>query len=560
MPATPQPGHLTERRLRRIVASGENEHIEFKGRNTSLDQVAEAVVCFANGGGGLILFGVADDGEITGTKLKKADSVTRHVYHTTSPSTLVQHQVVAVGGRDVIAVWVDPSDRLISTTRGGYTQRLGTECVPMTPDRLIVRQIDTRALDISGALTPISPSAADDLEIERYRTLLPDDGAVELRRLPSVELLRVVGAVATSESGAEFLTVAGLLVFGSAQLIRDVIPQHQLLFMRTPAGTTDYERRFTTSQPVLRLLDEIVREIQAGSRVRRLRLGLRDLELPDFAERVLREAVVNAIAHRHYTLPGDIVIRQSAMHLEIESPGGFPEGITAETVIQHAPVHRNRVLCEILDRIRIMERAGLGVDRIYEDQIRFGKLPPTFEADRTRVRLRLDASDFDEPMARFVLAEEERGHEWRVEQLLIVSHLRRMGPVDRSTLAAIVQRPEEEAQEIITSMLDAHLDRFGHGPGTRYALNARAQSAMGAEATFTRERGLAKEYQRSIVLQHAVKFGRVDNKTVRDLLQVSVRTATNLLRTLESRGDLAQRGKKRWAYYEPNANNGPTAD
>lgn len=255
-----------------------------------------------------------------------------------------------------------------------------------------------------------------------------------------------------------------------------------------------------SAAPILDLVDELVREIVSSSRTRQLRLGLQGIELPDHPERVLREALVNAFAHRHYTLPGDTVVHQTSHFLEIENPGGFPEGISAETVIQHAPVHRNKTLCEILDRVRYMERSGLGVDRIYEDQIRYGKLPPAYDADRTKVRLRLDAAEFDEPFARFILAEERSGRVWRVEDLLVTSHLRRMGPADRATLAAVMQRSDDEAQEIINPLFGSILVRHGTGPGMRFALSAYAQRSMGNEAVFTRERGLARNYQRGLIL------------------------------------------------------------
>jgi len=184
-------------------------------------------------------------------------------------------------------------------------------------------------------------------------------------------------------------------------------------------------------------------------------------------------------------------------------------------------------------------------------------MPPTYVADRATVRLRLDASKYDEPFARFVLAEQRAGRAWKVEELLATSYLRRNGPASRATLAKAVQATEEEAQELINNLLGDVVDRFGSGPGTRYALSARVQGALGSEATYTRERGLAREAQRSIVMQHAVKFGRIDNETVRKLVEVSVAEATNLLRTLESRGLLVQQGKRRWAYYEPAPRSAP---
>jgi len=398
----PAAGSLTESQLRRLVSKGEQEQIEFKGRNTSTEELVATVVCFANGDGGLILWGVEQDGGIRGVRLKDPTSVRKTIYHSTAPSQVVGVQVITINGHAVAAVRVEHSAVLVSTRSGSYSKRLGTECVPMTPDLLLVRQIDTHSMDLTAALTPVPATVVDELEVERFRQLLPERGdGPSLRSLATAQLLAAVGAARYLDSELR-LTVAGLLIFGREEHIRDTLPAHELVLIRSARGTTDYERRMVTSAPLLRLIQQVQTEIQAAGRIRTLRLGTQDLEVPDYPERVLREAIVNAVVHRHFMLAGDVVIRQTASFVEIENPGGFPEGITPDTVIQHAPVHRNRLLCEVLDRVRYMERSGLGVDRIFEDQLRYGKLPPVYTADRTMVRLRIDSSEFHEPFARFI--------------------------------------------------------------------------------------------------------------------------------------------------------------
>lgn len=548
----PEPGKLTPQRVRRLARSGESDIIEFKGRNSSTEDIVSAAVCFANAEGGLILSGIEDDGAIRGSRIKDAASLTKTVFHSTSPSQRVQVQAITVDGAHVIGIWVRAASLLVSTTKGSYTVRLGTECIPMTPDRIQIRLIDTGDLDLSAALTPVGVEAIDFVEVDRFRRALPDDEPSDrLRRLGAQELLEAVGALQLAEAGQRLLTVGGLLMFGSEPQIRQLMPQHELVYFRSTAGTTDYERRVISSAPILALLERTMAEVAAATRVRTFVLGAQQIELPDYPERVVREAVVNGLAHRHYRLSGAVVIRHTAGGIEFDSPGGFPEGVTEDSVIQHAPVHRNRHLCDLLERVRFMERSGLGVDRIFEDQLRFGKLPPTYSADRNSVRLRLDATSYDEPVARFVISEERRGRRWTVEQLLIVSYLRRMGPTDREALAGIVQRDEAETQELLNLLRGDLIERFGSGNSVRYALSAPVQVALGAEATYTRERGLTLEYQRGIVLQHAVSFGRIDNPTVRQLLGVSRREATVLLLSLGRRGMLRQEGERRWATWVP---------
>jgi ATP-dependent DNA helicase RecG len=519
-----------------------------KGRRADKAAIVAAVVCFANAEGGLILWGVADDGTIEGTEFRDADALRNHIYTSTAPAQLVATQTLVLTEGRVIAVWVDASDAIVSTTGGGYTHRVGRECLPLTPDRLVVRQITTGQLDASAAITPYGADALDPLEVERFRRALPEDD--DLAKLGDDELVRAIQAVRPYQ-GRDAVTLAGLLVLGRQEQIRTLIPHHEVVYVRTTAdGVGDYDRRITSSAPLLSLVEDMQREVAAASRTRILRLGARDLELPDYPDRALREALVNAVAHRHLTLAGHVVITQTATSLEIENPGGFPEGITAETVIRHAPVHRNRLLCEILERVRYMERSGLGVDRIFVDQLRLGKPPPVYDASRLAVRLRLDASAFDEAYARFVLAEESNGRVWSVDDLLMTAYLRRMGPADRPTLAAVIQRSEEEAQEYLSRRSDL-VERQGGGVASRYALTAEVQAALGTPAAYTRERGLEREYQRSLVLQHVRKFGEIDNPAVRELLQMSMGEATRLLQSLELAGVIEQVGSRRWARYIP---------
>ena len=291
------------------------------------------------------------------------------------------------------------------------------------------------------------------------------------------------------------VTVAGLLVFGRPEHIRGILPQHEVVYLRTPSGTTTFDRRFVESAPLLAIIERLQTEIQAGSRVRTLRKGARDLELPDYPEQAMREAIVNAFAHRHVSLPGPIVIRQTNNFVEIEN---------------------------------------------------------TYTADRTMVRLRLDASAFDEPFARFILTRELEGSQFTVEELLLLSLLRRFGPVSRADLARAIQRSVEEAQDILNDALGRQLiDRWARVTASDPASVRRSRPNSARAAAYTRERGLAREYQRSIVMQHAREFGRIDNRTVRELLSIPVMEATQILKRLGERGELLQVGSRRWAYWAP---------
>jgi ATP-dependent DNA helicase RecG len=93
----------------------------------------------------------------------------------------------------------------------------------------------------------------------------------------------------------------------------------------------------------------------------------------------VREALLNAVAHRDYRLGGSVFVRQYARRLELVSPGGFPPGITTENIVdQQNP--RNRRLAEALAQGGLIERSGQGMNLMVERAIRQSKALPSFVA------------------------------------------------------------------------------------------------------------------------------------------------------------------------------------
>ncbi|MYA23679.1 MAG: hypothetical protein F4Z30_13255 [Gemmatimonadetes bacterium] len=131
-------------------------------------------------------------------------------------------------------------------------------------------------------------------------------------------------------------------------------------------------------------------------------------DVPTFNERVVREAVLNAVSHRDYRHGGSIFVRQYPRRIEIVSPGGFPAGITPENILrQQNP--RNRRIAEALGKCGLVERAGQGFDRIFRECIQQSKPLPDFShTDDHFVWLTLHGEIQDPEFLRFL---EEIGRE-----------------------------------------------------------------------------------------------------------------------------------------------------
>ena len=121
-------------------------------------------------------------------------------------------------------------------------------------------------------------------------------------------------------------------------------------------------------------------------------------DIPTFNESVVREAILNAVSHRNYQLAGSVFIRQFPDRLVIESPGGLPNGISLDNILDRQ-IPRNRRIAEILALCGLVERSGQGMNIIYETSVKEAKPLPDFAGtDDTFVSLALNGLVIDKQM------------------------------------------------------------------------------------------------------------------------------------------------------------------
>jgi len=103
----------------------------------------------------------------------------------------------------------------------------------------------------------------------------------------------------------------------------------------------------------------------------------------------VREAVINAVMHRDWERPDPIVINHAGSELSVSSPGGFIGGVDEDTVLTASSTTRNRLLGDVLWSLRLAEREGTGVDRMFIEMVRLGHVPPGFKERGEGVRVSL---------------------------------------------------------------------------------------------------------------------------------------------------------------------------
>jgi ATP-dependent DNA helicase RecG len=220
-------------------------------------------------------------------------------------------------------------------------------------------------------------------------------------------------------------------------------------------------------------------------------------DIPAFNESVVREAVLNALAHRDYRLPGSIFIRQFPRRLEIVSPGGFPPGITATNLLwRQSP--RNRRIADACAKCGLVERSGQGANRMFEESIKEGKPKPDFTGtDDYQVELTLRGEIQNPAFLGFL-------------QKIGAERLATFGTRDLLVLDAI-QREEalpEDLKERIPHLLDfGFIERMGRGRGVRFILSRKFHSFLGQHGAYTRRKGLDRETNKALLLKHIQESG-----------------------------------------------------
>src|SRR3989304_9542162 len=133
------------------------------------------------------------------------------------------------------------------------------------------------------------------------------------------------------------------------------------------------------------------------------------------------------------------------------------------------------------------------MDRMYRRLLSYGKLPPEYPEITGAVQVITTYEAFDEAMAKFVGRKAKEGHGWRLEELIVLHHLRRNDKISTSEASEILQRTQRETSEILSSMEGVFVERVGAGRGTYYQLSNETLSSIGEKERYTRIKGLSEE-------------------------------------------------------------------
>ena len=506
----------------RFLAAPEGTRLEFKeARNRyEFDDLVRYCVALANEGGGKLVLGVTDRRprtvagtaafpEVGRTEAGIFERIGRRVEIEEYIHDGERVVIVHVPARAPGSAWND---------RGTYLMRTGEALVPMTDEQL--RGIHAEVApdftaEICIGATEADLDAAAIAEFRRRWARRERNQRIENRSdgetLRGSELLR---------DGQ--LTNAALLLFGTAAALARHLPQAEVVFeYRSAEAAGPAQDRTEFREGFLVFHDHLWDRVDRRNDLQSFQDGLFRAELLTFDEAVIREAILNAVCHRDYRMNGSVFVKQFARRLEVTSPGGFPPGVMAENVLDEQNP-RNRRLAEALSRCGLVERAGQGINLMFERCVRQSKPLPDFGGTAAhQVRLTLRGEVTSATFLRFI---ERVGEDtlagFDTRDLLVLDYLQRDELV-----------PEGLRQRLPWLLQVGVVEAIGRGRGTRHVLSRRFYGAMGQRGTYTRRRGLDRERNKALLVHHLRECGRAGSP-ISELQQVLPNSSRDQLKRL----------------------------
>lgn len=396
-----------------LLRNRENSGLEFKRDDVHPDSLAKEVSALLNLEGGHILLGVEDDGTVTGLTraLEEAEEWVMSVCRNNiQPAIIPYWETLIWENEKVVGAITLPAD----SPDKPYKAKRGTAWVTFvrvgSTSREASREEEARLYQASHLMRydvkPVVRTGLEQLDLHRIENYFRD---VMRQNVPPsddkegwTEILLNTD-ILTEISRKTMATVGGLLLFGEDP--HRYLPQAGITATAYPGREKDYA---TVDEEIIRgplvsvfsrrgkalesgVIDRAVDFVARNMGTTAWLEGARRHRKKAYPLEAVREAIVNAVAHRDYTITvTDIEISLYSDRLEAISPGRLPNGVTIQKMKQGYRAARNELLKEILRDYGYVEHRGMGVrNRIVQPMRAHNDTEPDLVEEESRFTVRL---------------------------------------------------------------------------------------------------------------------------------------------------------------------------
>ena len=392
------------------IRLGEDPSIEFKAVSFQGDEVdsphrdslAAEIAAFANAQGGDVMLGVENrTQQVVGIPLERLDVVetfVQGVLDRIEPQPMVSLRRLELPDqagvqRPVLRIQI-PRSLFVHRSPGGYYTRRGSEKREMSTEwlgRLIQQRSQARLIRFDEQ--PVPGSSLADADADLCQRFLGPNEARRPQVQPEAEWRRIVVAprfrklrLLADLDGEACLTVTGVLL--CTRRPADFLPNAYIQCVAYRGRGRDGNEQLDARDcdgPVDEQVTEALQFVRRNMRVAAIKDPGR-VDLPQYSLRAVFEALVNAVAHRDYSISGARVrLHLFADRLELNAPGALPNSLSIETLADLTAT-RNELLVNLLSRYfeadpvtgrqNLIEKRGEGVPTILRESERLsGRLP-----------------------------------------------------------------------------------------------------------------------------------------------------------------------------------------
>ena len=498
------------------------------------DETARDVVAFANNKGGFLFIGIVDGSkEVNQSFVYSNDKVfdlIHQVQDRTEPTiTLIPHKI-NVEGKDLLVLEIPFSTQLHRTSRGEFLIRSNDGNRAIEPYEMATIMSEKGLIVYDQKIWHISGEWLDEKRLSQLRDMIEAKNANSPYLDKTQEdLLDSLGM--TKDEGSETLpTTKGLLFVGNQTALRE-LPFYEVKYIHYFADGTykPYEYKGNIIEVAKACFAQLKAEIKQKEYV----FGLFREYVEDYSEIVIRELLINALAHRSLSRQQIVEIRKydDGNYLEIESPGTFPEGITINNYLRKTNP-RNPNVMDILREIGLAEKAGSGFDKIFTDLLKKGKSLPKPEETDNSVIFRIKADVVSEKLIELsLLYENQTGKAMKLDELLVLSEVVKHKHVKISELSNMQNVSNYRLQSILDKLCNLEfLETSGKTSGLSYILHVSKRKNTNDKIEYVNTKKQEKARQKEAILRYLDSIQTINNTEARQLLKLSDRERSKVSR------------------------------
>ena len=498
------------------------------------DETARDVVAFANNKGGFLFIGIVDGSkEVNQSFVYSNDKVfdlIHQVQDRTEPTiTLIPHKI-NVEGKDLLVLEIPFSTQLHRTSRGEFLIRSNDGNRAIEPYEMATIMSEKGLIVYDQKIWHISGEWLDEKRLSQLRDMIEAKNANSPYLDKTQEdLLDSLGM--TKDEGSETLpTTTGLLFVGNQTALRE-LPFYEVKYIHYFADGTykPYEYKGNIIEVAKACFAQLKAEIKQKEYV----FGLFREYVEDYSEIVIRELLINALAHRSLSRQQIVEIRKydDGNYLEIESPGTFPEGITINNYLRKTNP-RNPNVMDILREIGLAEKAGSGFDKIFTDLLKKGKSLPKPEETDNSVIFRIKADVVSEKLIELsLLYENQTGKAMKLDELLVLSEVVKHKHVKISELSNMQNVSNYRLQSILDKLCNLEfLETSGKTSGLSYILHVSKRKNTNDKMEYVNTKKQEKARQKEAILRYLDSIQTINNTEARQLLKLSDRERSKVSR------------------------------